>query len=67
MKFPLGAMTVGDILDRGLKMLVGRFPTFFAINLLFLSPCPPSRCSPRRGRSRTCRGSSPCSSFSGSC
>jgi len=38
MKFQLGAMTVGDILDRGLKILFSRLPTFFIINLLFLSP-----------------------------
>ena len=38
MKFPLGAMTVGDILDRGLKILFSRLPTFLIINVLFLSP-----------------------------
>ncbi len=38
MKFQLGAMTVGDILDRGLKILFRRFGTFFAINLLAWLP-----------------------------
>ncbi len=38
MRFPLGAMTVGDILDRGLKLLFARLPTFYLINLLVLSP-----------------------------
>ena len=38
MKFPLGAMTVGDILDRGLKLLFARLPVFFAINLIVLTP-----------------------------
>jgi hypothetical protein len=38
MKFPLGAMTVGDILDRGLKVLFARLPAFYAIHLLVLSP-----------------------------
>jgi hypothetical protein len=38
MKFPLGEMTVGDILDRGLKLLLARLPVFYAINLLVLTP-----------------------------
>src|SRR5687768_14291310 len=38
MKFPLGAMTVGDILDRGLKLLFARLPVFYAINLIVLTP-----------------------------
>jgi hypothetical protein len=38
MKFPLGAMTVGDVLDRGLKLLFARLPVFFLINLIVLSP-----------------------------
>jgi hypothetical protein len=38
MKFPLGAMTVGDILDRGLKLLFARLPAFYLINLIVLSP-----------------------------
>jgi hypothetical protein len=38
MKFPLGAMTVGDILDRGLKLLLARFPTFLSLNLLAQTP-----------------------------
>jgi hypothetical protein len=38
MRFPIGAMSVGDILDRGLKVLLARLPTFYAINLIVLSP-----------------------------
>jgi hypothetical protein len=38
MKFPLGKMSVGDILDRGLKLLFARIPAYYAINLLVLSP-----------------------------
>jgi len=38
MKFQIGAMTVGDILDRGLKLLLARLPTFYAINLIVLTP-----------------------------
>jgi len=38
MKFQLGAMSVGDILDRGLKILFARLGTFFAINLILLLP-----------------------------
>jgi len=38
MKFQLGAMTVGDILDRGLKVLLARLPAFYAINVLVLLP-----------------------------
>ncbi len=38
MKFPLGAMSVGDILDRGLKLLFARLPAFFLINLIVLLP-----------------------------
>lgn len=38
MRFPLGQMTVGDILDRGLKLLFVRLPAFYAINLVVLSP-----------------------------
>jgi hypothetical protein len=38
MKFQIGAMSVGDILDRGLKVLFSRLPTFYAINLIVLSP-----------------------------
>lgn len=38
MKFEIGAMTIGDILDRGLKLLLTRLPTFYAINLIVLSP-----------------------------
>ena len=34
MRFPLGEMTVGDILDRGLKLLFARLPVFYAVNLL---------------------------------
>jgi hypothetical protein len=38
MKFQLGAMTVGDIFDRGLKVLLAKLPTFYAINMLVLIP-----------------------------
>jgi hypothetical protein len=38
MKFPLGSMTVGDILDRGIKLTLARLPVFYAINLLVLLP-----------------------------
>jgi hypothetical protein len=38
MSFPLGAQSVGDILDRGLKVLFGRMLTFYAICLIVLSP-----------------------------
>lgn len=38
MKFQLGAMSVGDILDRGLKLLFQRLGTFYGINLLVQSP-----------------------------
>jgi hypothetical protein len=38
MRFPIGAMSVGDILDRGLKVLLARLPTFYVINLIALSP-----------------------------
>jgi hypothetical protein len=38
MKFQIGAMSVGDILDRGLKLLLARLPTFYAINLIVLAP-----------------------------
>jgi hypothetical protein len=38
MKFQLGAMSVGDILDRGLKILFSRLGTFFAIDLILLLP-----------------------------
>ncbi len=38
MKFQLGAMTVGDILDRGLKIMLNRLGVFYVINLLVLTP-----------------------------
>jgi hypothetical protein len=38
MKYQIGAMTVGDILDRGLKLLFTRLGTFYLINLIFLAP-----------------------------
>jgi hypothetical protein len=38
MRFQIGEMTVGDILDRGLKILLGRLGVFYAINLVVLSP-----------------------------
>jgi hypothetical protein len=38
MKFAIGSMTVGDILDRGLKILWSRLPTFYALYLIALLP-----------------------------
>lgn len=38
MRFPIGAMTVGDILDRGMKLLFARLPVFYLLNLIVLSP-----------------------------
>jgi hypothetical protein len=38
MKFEIGAMSVGDMLDRGIKMLWARLPTFYLINLIVLGP-----------------------------
>jgi len=38
MKFPIGSMTVGDVLDRGLKMLFARLPLYYMINLIAISP-----------------------------
>jgi hypothetical protein len=38
MKLDIGAMSVGDILDRGLKIFLARLPAFFVINLLVLLP-----------------------------
>jgi hypothetical protein len=38
MKFEIGAMSVGDILDRGLKIFLARLPTFYAINFIVLAP-----------------------------
>jgi hypothetical protein len=38
MKFEIGAMSIGDMLDRGLKLLWARFGTFYAITLIMLLP-----------------------------
>jgi hypothetical protein len=38
MKFAIGEMTVGDILDRSLKLLLSRFGTFYLLNFLVLLP-----------------------------
>jgi hypothetical protein len=38
MKFRLGAMSIGDILDLGLKLLLRRLGTFYAIGLIFHLP-----------------------------
>jgi hypothetical protein len=38
MRFPIGAMSLGDILDRGLKLLFARFPLVFSISLLVQLP-----------------------------
>lgn len=43
MRFQIGAMTVGDILDRGLKMLLLKLGTFYVINLIVLAPSSFSR------------------------
>ncbi len=38
MKFQIGAMSVGDILDRGVKLLLARLPALYLINLIVLTP-----------------------------
>jgi hypothetical protein len=38
MKFAIGAMSAGDVLDRGLKLLFARLPTFYLIHLIVLLP-----------------------------
>jgi hypothetical protein len=38
MKFPIGAMSLGDILDRGLKLLLARWTTFYGIALVVMTP-----------------------------
>jgi hypothetical protein len=38
MRFQIGGMSVGDILDRGLKLLLSRLPIFYLINLIVLAP-----------------------------
>ena len=38
MRFRLGTMSVGDVLDRGLRLLLSRLGTFYAINLIVQSP-----------------------------
>jgi hypothetical protein len=38
MRFPIGAMTVGDVLDRGLVIFWARLPALLAVNLLVLVP-----------------------------
>jgi hypothetical protein len=38
MSFPIGAMSLGDILDRGLKLLLARLPTLYGINFLVMAP-----------------------------
>jgi hypothetical protein len=37
-KFQIGAMSIGDILDRGIKLLTSRLLTFYVINLIVLAP-----------------------------
>ena len=37
-KYQIGAMSVGDILDRGLKLLLARLPAFYTINLIVFAP-----------------------------
>jgi hypothetical protein len=38
MRFPIGAMSVGDILDRGLRLLLSRLPLLFSISLIVQVP-----------------------------
>src|SRR2546421_12923699 len=38
MRFPIGAMSLGDILDRGMRVLFARFPLLFFINLIVQLP-----------------------------
>jgi hypothetical protein len=38
MKFEIGAMSVGDILNRSVRLLLARLPAFYAINLIVLVP-----------------------------
>jgi hypothetical protein len=38
MKFQIGALSVGDILDRGVKLLFDRLGTFYLINLIVMAP-----------------------------
>ena len=38
MKFAIGSMSVGDILDRSVKLLFARFGTFYAINFVAYLP-----------------------------
>jgi hypothetical protein len=38
MKFTITEMSVGEILERGIKLLFARLPAFFAIELIVLSP-----------------------------
>src|SRR5262245_33304851 len=38
MRFPIGAMSVGDVFDRGLKIMLSRLGAFYLINLLVLIP-----------------------------
>jgi hypothetical protein len=38
MKFPIGAMSIGDIFDRGIKLLIAKLFTFYGITLIVLFP-----------------------------
>lgn len=38
MRFPIGSMTVGDVLDRGVRLLIARLPLLFGINLIVMLP-----------------------------
>ena len=38
MRLQIGAMSAGDILDRALKLLLGRLLTFYVISLIVLAP-----------------------------
>jgi hypothetical protein len=38
MQFPIGAMSSGEVLDRGLRILLLRLPALYTINLIVISP-----------------------------
>src|SRR5262249_38706513 len=38
MRFQIGAMSVGDILDRGVRLLLARLGTFYALQFIVLAP-----------------------------
>jgi hypothetical protein len=38
MRFPIGSMTVGDVLDRGVRLFIARLPLLFGINFIVMIP-----------------------------